>query len=260
MKIRIRTGGHHFHDDHDVHEIQSSSGNAKAHIFIVCFLSFFVAALIFALVVVVKQTIPGELSFSYVETIEPGRAIYDIEIIGKDDDYAAPKRFEVNVEGSNGATYSKTVTDFKTLQQDDDYYVYKLRVVVNDADGSTAWLYADGISEVYLVDKDGDLNEAEEITKPIEMLPVFIIIPVFLIVIGVIMGINIKCAVKEIKNAKAEKTALMSNASALTRKRAEEARMQQESHNGDYVECPYCHIQNKIGDGKCQGCGAPIRK
>ncbi len=234
MNIRIRAGGNrHFHDDHDVHEIQSSSGNAKAHIFIVCFLSFFVAALIFALVVVIKQTIPGELSFSYVETIEPGKAIYDIEIIGKDDDYAIPNRFEVNIEGSNGATYNKTVTDFQTLQQDDDYYVYKLQVVIDDADGSTAWMYADGVADVFLVDRDGDLNEAEEISKPIEMLPVFIVIPIFLIVIGVIMGINIKCAIREIKNAKAEKNAKISNASTIARKKAEEAALRRESSSGD---------------------------
>ena len=259
MKIRIG-GRRHFHDDHDIHEIETSPGNAKFHIFIVFFLSFFVAALIFALVVVINQTIPGELSYSYVETIEPGKAIYDIEIIAKDDDYKSPQRFEVNIEGSNGATYSKTVTAYKTLQSDEDYYVYKFQVVIDSSSGNTAWMYADGVADVFLVDDEGDLNEASEVLKPIEMLPAFIIIPIFLIVIGVIMGINIKSAVKSIKNAKAEKNEKLSNASTLTRKRAEEEMLQRQTHSGDYVECPYCHLQNKIGDGKCQGCGAPIRK
>ena len=265
--MHIRIGSHKhisFHDEHEIHEFKTPKQNRNLHIFITCFLSIFVAALIFGLVVVVQQTIPGELSYSYVETVDPGKVHYDIEIIAKDDDYRNPQKFEVNIEGSNGATYSKTVTDYQVVQDSDEYYVYKFRVTIDSSDGATAWMYADGIRNVFLVDReDGEFNEAKEVVTPGEMLPAYIIIPIFLIVIIVIMIINIKQAIKWHKKAKEEAAGISSEPAprkTLGNMFEEAIEKSLSSSNGSTTECPYCHVQNKIGSAKCQGCGAPIRK
>ncbi len=258
-------------------EITEPKQKRNLHIFIMFFLGFFVATLIFALVMLVNQSKhPGEFVYYVKEEIHVEEATYHITVVDREQKYGDAIAFKVDYsENSAIPVPTAEVSNFKkTTKNGEVRYTFTVKIIGEN------WDKVSGVGNVKMQTENG-LYELEKTTLAENMWVAFLVVGIFIAVLTTLIVLNGKWAVREHKNAKEElneKIAATQRAVAGYKNPQEQPTQEEptsqqglESEIGpEYVpqnteeseltiRCPYCNTSNDFSSSKCKNCDAPLR-
>lgn len=260
-------------------EITEPKQKRNFHIFIMFFLGFFVAALIFALVTIINQsTHPGEFVYYVKEEVHVEEASYHITVIDRAQKYGDATAFTVDYsENSYVSVPTAVVSSFKkTTKNGDVTYTFTVKVTGEN------WDKVSGISSVHM-QTDSGLYLLEKTALAENMWVVFLVIGIFIAVLTTLIVLNGKWAVREHKNSKSEINAkIAATRRAVARYNNPQLAAESEQTGAEYeqnsepeinpnpiqnnseesdltIKCPYCHTENNFSSSKCKNCDAPLR-
>ena len=280
MKIKIRSAtrlGDGTRMTVNGKEITEPKQKRNLHIFIMFFLGFFVAMLIFALVMLVNQSNhPGEFVYYVKEEIHVEEATYHITVIDREQKYGDAISFQVDYsENSAIPVPTVDVSNFKkTTKNGEVRYTFTVKIIGEN------WDKVDGVGHVHMRTENG-LHELEQTTLAENMWVAFLVVGIFIAILTTLIVLNGKWAVREHKNAKEElneKIAATQRAVAGYKNPQEQPAQEEPiSQQGlepeigpEYVpqnteeseltiRCPYCNTSNDFSSSKCKNCDAPLR-